>query len=208
MSHDTQAWPAPPSAGGGSGTPAEPPAPARGREGLRLALAVVCAVLLMAVIFLTASLFGVRSAAEERAAAERVEAEQQAGELRDAQGALTDAERRLADAEAEADSLLALAAEAEAARAGAEEAAVPADTVLEEFLVLLRESDPAFSTVPDSDLIELGQSTCDHLDTFGNSEENFARLIDIGVASGIPADLSMQVTASAVVILCPQHKLD
>jgi hypothetical protein len=178
------------------------------RRPLLIALAIVTMLLVVSVAMLTASLVGAHTRAGELAAAERAEEQQQESELRTAERELANAEARLADVDAEAGGLQVLAEEAEAALEAAEQAAAPDDADLQAFLDLLRENNPAFYTVPDANLIELGQATCDYLDTFGNTDQNMAHVIDVGVASGIPARLSIEVTASATVVLCPHHKLD
>ncbi|OMQ16385.1 hypothetical protein A7K94_0202885 [Modestobacter sp. VKM Ac-2676] len=141
-------------------------------------------------------------------AVERAEDELQAEDLGTAEWMLTLAENRATEAEAVADGAVAYAEEAEAAQDEAELAAAATDEDLDEFLRLVRGSNYAFLAVPDASLVELGEVTCDYLDTFGNSDPTLARVVGVGVASGMSSRQAAEVTSAAVVVLCPQHKLE
>ncbi|PWW23512.1 uncharacterized protein DUF732 [Geodermatophilus normandii] len=194
----------------GDGTPfvPVPPAPVRRRTGLVVALAVVTAVLVMGVGVLTALLLDSRSTASDLAAAERAEDEQQATDLRDAQRGVDNLGVEATEAEAAAAAASDRAREAEAARGQADEAAAPDTSDYDEYLRLLRSTDLAFRTVDDATLVEIGDVTCDYLDTYGNGDQTLARIVSIGVSSGMTSRQSSEVTSAAIVSLCPQHSLD
>ncbi|SFT67428.1 Protein of unknown function [Geodermatophilus amargosae] len=194
----------------GDGTPSGPlqPAPRSRRNGLVIALAIAAAVLLTSVGVLTALLIDSRSTAADLAAAERAEDEQQDTDLRDAQRGVDNLAVEATEAEAAAAAASTRAGEAEAARSQAEQAAAPGTSDYEEYLRLLRSTDPAFRTVDDATLVEIGDVTCDYLDTYGNSDQTRARIVSIGVSSGMTSRQSSEVTSAAIVALCPQHSLD
>jgi len=180
--------------------------PRRGR--LVLPLIVVATVLLVAVAVLAGLLISAHRDAADAASAEAAEDEQQAKDVAIAEQIVAESEQALAEAEAAAIDGAARADAAEARQGEAEAAAEPTDADLAQFLWLLRDSDPEFATVPDASLIDFGQVTCDYLDTFGNSDQTVARAVSIGVASGLTSRQAAAVTGAAMVVLCPQHKLD
>ena len=191
----------------GPGAPV-PPASRPRRNRLVPVLAVVAALLLMGTGVLTALLVDARANAADRAAAERAEDERQATELGDAERGLAEAEARVVEAEAAASQAADAARAAEAAQDEAEQAAAPGADDHDEFLRLLRSTDPAFRFVAEADVIELGEITCDYFDTFGNSDQTLAQIVSIGVSSGMTSQQSAAVTSAAIVALCPQHTLD
>ncbi|MGY1780352.1 DUF732 domain-containing protein [Geodermatophilus sp. SYSU D01036] len=187
--------------------PAQPTS-ARRRNGVVVAFAIATVVLVAGVGVLTALLIDSSSTAADVAAAESAEDEQQAAALRDAQRGVDDLEVRATDAEAAAAAASSSAREAEAAQDEAELAAAPSDSDHEEYLRLLRGTDPTFRTVDDATLVEIGDVTCDYLDTYGNSDQTLARIVSIGVSSGMTSRQSSEVTSAAIVSLCPEHSLD
>lgn len=216
MSQPSHAPPTPPPGSHGSWSapdateppPAFAPEAKRRRSRLVIALAAVAALLLVGVAVLTALLINAHSTAADLAAAEVAEDAQQDSDVRIGEQIVADAENALAEVAAEARDAMTRADEAEAAQGQAEEATAASGADLDEFLRLLRGTNPAFSTVMDASLIELGEVSCDYLDTFGNSEQTVARIGSVSVASGMTSRQAAEVTSAAIVVLCPQHKLD
>jgi hypothetical protein len=216
MSQPTYELPAPPPGSDGPWSPAddtEPPVsvgpaarPRRNR--LVIALTAMAAVLLVGAGVLTTLLLDVHAAVAVLAAAERAEDERQSEDLRTAERVRANSESRAGEAESEAAAALSWAQETEAASRQAAQVAAPSTADFQEFLRLLHDTNPTFTTVPDASLVELGEITCDYLDTFGNSEPTVARIVSVGVASGMTSREAAEVTSAAMVLLCPQHKLD
>lgn len=200
--------PAWPPVDGVIGVDETPRAPRPRRSRVLPALATLAALLVIAVGVLTGLYLSGRSEAADVAAAEAVEDEQEAEDVAIGEAIVGDAEDGLADLEAEAASAEVRADEAEAALSEAEESASATDGDVTEFLRLLRVADSAFVVVPDGDLVEFGQVTCDYLDTFGNSDETIAELGSLGIDSGLTAGQTAAVTSAAIVELCPRHALD
>jgi hypothetical protein len=214
MTHPTSEFPAPspavpePPATTGHVTAPEPPTPPRRRfSALTVVLATVVALLLVAVGVLGALVLDARSTAEDLAATEAAEDERHAAALSDAEQQLAAARDELTAAEAAAAEALAAAAQAESLQRDAELAAAPSEDAKEEFLGLLRDSDPVFWTATDAELVDLGTLTCQYFGEFGNGDETVAELGGIYIQFGLSSTQAAMLTSASIVVFCPQHNL-
>ena len=75
------------------------------------------------------------------------------------------------------------------------------------YLAYLRTGDPAFASVPDASLINIGHITCEYFAQNGNGDASVVHVMDNGTSHGLTAAQTAAVIASAIESYCPQYKV-
>lgn len=176
---------------------------------LTIALLALTAVLLVAVAGLTAGLVGANGRASTAAVALAAAKSSAAAAASSAQESLTAAQAAQQSAEERASTAEAAASsaqkEAQAAQALAPSPSSPAAD--DSYLTLLRTGDPAFASVPDATLINIGKITCQYFDQNGPGTASVIHLMDNAVSHGLTSHEGAAVIAAATDTYCSQYKI-
>jgi hypothetical protein len=162
-------------------------------------------VLLATVGGLTAGLVGANGRANTAAAELKAERSSALASAPAAQESLSAAQEAQQSAESRASTAEGAASSAESA---AQAAQAPSSGAADDnYLALLRSNDPAFASVPDASLINIGQITYQYFAQFGNGDAAIVHVVDNATSNGLTAQQAAAVISSAIESYCPQYKV-
>lgn len=122
--------------------------------------------------------------------------------LSSAEAAQHAAEVRASAAEAAASSAQQAAQDAQAAQQSASSGAAD-----DNYLAILRSEDPAFLSVPDPVLTNIGHVTCQYFQLNGNGDAAVIHVMDNATSHGLTAHQGATVIVAATNAYCPQYKV-